>query len=95
MPTNEHGRYYVTRPDSVETPRTVGDLRKAIDGLPDDAQMFINIEGHGEDYAVSEVWASVQIPVAAGWPTDKRTVGLEIHLGLFAEDDTDEDEGQN
>ena len=64
--------------------RTVGDLRKAIEGMPDDAQMFINIPGHGEDFAVKAVDQSTQIPFGVTeWPTDKRTVGLEIHLGTY------------
>lgn len=76
---------YVLLPDTSEHPRTVGDLRKAVDGMPDEAQMFVNVSGHAEDYAVDEVWASEQIPDGEPWPTDKRTVGLEIHLGLFPE----------
>lgn len=78
-------RYHVIRPDPVEQPKTIGDIRKAIEGLPDEAQAFINIEGHGEDYAIAEVWASEQIPLGEPWPTNKRTIGLEIHLGLFVE----------
>lgn len=62
----------------------VGDLRKAMEGLPDDAQMFINIPDYGEDFAIKACWASEQIPASVSeWPTDKRTVGLEIHLGKF------------
>jgi hypothetical protein len=80
----------VTAP--IETPPagkmacTVGDLRKAVEGLPDDAQMFINVPGYGEDFAIKAVDQSEQIPVGVSeWPTDKRTVGLEIHLGLFGD----------
>lgn len=75
----------IALPDTSEHPRTVGDIRKAIEGLPDDAQMFVNVSGHMEDYAVDEVWASEQIPDDEPWPTDERTTGLEIHLGLFPE----------
>lgn len=65
---------------------SVGDLRRAMEGLPDDAQMFLNIDGYGEDYAIELVWPSQQIPVGVTeWPTDKRTVGLEIHVGRFDE----------
>ena len=76
----------------IETPpagepklaRTVGDLRKAIEGLPDDAQMFINIDGHGEDFAIKAVNQSTQIPFGVEeWPTDERCVGLEIHVGKY------------
>ena len=83
------------QPDTVEQPKTVGDIRAAIDGLPDEAQAFINISGHGEDYAIAEVIASEQIPDGEPWPTDKRTIGLEIHLGLFPEHPAAEEEAES
>jgi hypothetical protein len=73
--------YY--KPDEVERPKTVGDIRRAVAGLPDDAQAFVNVSGHGEDYAIEDVFPSKQIPDGESWPTDKRTIGLEISLGLF------------
>jgi hypothetical protein len=74
------------------THKTVGHLRAAIEELPDDAQMFINIPGHGEDYAIDEVWPSDQIPTGAwDWKQgDPLVVGLEIHLGLFTENEPPE-----
>lgn len=72
------------QPDTVQ-PKTVGDLRAAMSGLPDEAQMFVSIDGHGWDYAVGDIWRSQQIPNGKSWPTDKRVVGLEIRLGLFPE----------
>lgn len=78
-------RQYVIPPETSEHPRTVGNLRAAIDGLPDDAQVFVNVSGHMEDYAIDEVWVSEQIPDGEPWPTNKRVLGLEIHLGLFPE----------
>lgn len=73
-----------TPPAGKKMACTVGDLRKAIEGLPDDAQMFINIPHHGDDFAIKAVDPTEQIPVSVTeWPTDKRTVGLEIHLGQF------------
>jgi len=86
---------YIFPPDTVEQPKTVGDIRAAIDGLPDEAQAFINISGHGEDYAIAEVFASEQIPDGEPWPTDKRTIGLEIHLGLFREHPAAEEEAES
>jgi hypothetical protein len=64
----------------------VGDLREAMDGLPDDAQMFVSIAGQGEDFAVKQAWASQQVPDGVkDWRTAGTVVGLEIHLGLFEE----------
>jgi len=83
------------KPDTVEQPKTVGDIRAAIDGLPDEAQAFVNISGRGEDYAIAEVFASEQIPDGEPWPTDKRTIGLEIHLGLFPEHPAAEEEAES
>lgn len=82
----EQSHRWVMEPDTVELPRTVGDLRRAIDGMPDGAQMIVNVSGHGEDYAVELVMPSVQIPAGAQWDEDERTVGLEIHLGKFREE---------
>lgn len=75
----------------IETPpagkamaRTVGDVRKAIEGMPDDAQMFINIPGYGEDFAIKAIDQSAQIPFGVEkWPTEERCVGLEIHVGKY------------
>lgn len=80
-----HYGHSIIRPEPAEQPSTIGDIRRAIDGLPDEAQAFINISGHSEDYAIDDLYPSEQIPVGAPWPTDKRTIGLEIHLGLFTE----------
>lgn len=64
----------------------VGDLRKAMEGMPDDAQMFVTISGQGEDFAVKAAWQSLQIPEGVkDWRNADQVFGLEIHLGLFEE----------
>lgn len=73
-----------TPPAGMAMARTVGDVRKAIEGMPDDAQMFINIDGYGEDFAIKAIDQSTQIPFGVEeWPTDERCVGLEIHVGKY------------
>lgn len=73
-----------TPPPAKQMACTVGDVRKAIEGLPDDAQMFINIPGYGEDFAIKAIDQSTQIPFSVDeWPTDERCVGLEIHVGKY------------
>lgn len=63
-----------------ETPFTVGDLRKAMDRLPDDAQAFV--DGNPDRPIVGAI-ASRQIP----WSNDDwqqgepLVVGLELWLG--------------
>lgn len=70
-------------------PLTAGELRKALDGLPDEAQVFVNVSGHMPDYAVEYAWQSQQIPWSHHCDesdTEHRpgrdcpkVIGLEIH----------------
>lgn len=50
------------REASAAQPLTVAAFREAMEGLPDGAQVFVNVAGDGTDYAVEYVWASEQIP---------------------------------
>jgi hypothetical protein len=69
-----------------ETPLTVGDLRKVMEGLPDDAQMFV--DGH-PDRPIVGALKSEQIPdeLVGKWePGDpielsQLVIGLELWLG--------------
>lgn len=64
-----------------ETPMTVGELRKAMEDLPDDAQMFV--DGH-PDRPVVHALISEQIPEAllGTWEKgDPLVIGLELWLG--------------
>lgn len=56
---------------------TVGDIREAIAGLPDDAQMFVGISA-GPDLAITGCWASQQIP----WDNDDWQKGDPLATGL-------------
>lgn len=64
-----------------ETPLTVGDLRREMAGLPDDAQMFV--EGN-PDRPIVGALQSEQIPhdrLDEWEPGDPQVWGLELWLG--------------
>lgn len=70
-----------------ETPLTVGQIRAALNGLPDDAQAFVGVAGHLPDYAITHVWWSQQIPWSnETWSEGDPTVtGAEFHCWTESE----------
>lgn len=64
-----------------EQPLTVGQIRAALDGLPDDAQAFVGVSGLGPDFAITHVWQSEQIAWGDDdWRRgDPTVIGAEFH----------------